>query len=270
MPSTPISLPGQGLDIAKMPGHWLLARLGKRVLRPGGLELTKKMLKGLRLSPGDDVVEFAPGLGATTKRALALHPRSYVAVDRDEQAVAQVRRVLRSGDRCVCASANDTGLPEASASVVFGEAMLTMQPATKKSAIVREAARLLRPGGRYGIHEMGLAPDDLPLGTKAKIQASLSEAIRVGARPLTRSEWTTLLEDEGFEIESIEEAPMHLLEPKRVVQDEGLFGALRIASRIATNPAARARVLKMRAAFQSQAEHLCAFAIVARKKGANP
>lgn len=27
-------LPGEGLDASKMPGHWLLARLGKRVLRP--------------------------------------------------------------------------------------------------------------------------------------------------------------------------------------------------------------------------------------------
>ena len=28
-------LPGASLNIAKMPGHWLLGRLGKRVLRPG-------------------------------------------------------------------------------------------------------------------------------------------------------------------------------------------------------------------------------------------
>ena len=30
------------LDTTKMPGHWLLARLGKRVLRPGGRELTRQ------------------------------------------------------------------------------------------------------------------------------------------------------------------------------------------------------------------------------------
>ena len=29
---------------ADLPGHWLLARLGKRVLRPGGLELTTRLL----------------------------------------------------------------------------------------------------------------------------------------------------------------------------------------------------------------------------------
>ena len=49
----------------KMPGHWVLARMGKRVLRPGGLELTRRLLAELAISPSDDVVEFAPGLGVT-------------------------------------------------------------------------------------------------------------------------------------------------------------------------------------------------------------
>jgi len=31
-------LPGHGLHIDKIPGRWLLAQMGKRVLRPGGLE----------------------------------------------------------------------------------------------------------------------------------------------------------------------------------------------------------------------------------------
>jgi hypothetical protein len=47
------SLPGDHLDTAKMPGHWLLLRLGKRVLRPGGVELARRMLDGLNLQPDD-------------------------------------------------------------------------------------------------------------------------------------------------------------------------------------------------------------------------
>ena len=42
-------LPGSDLEAARMPGHWLLARLGKRVLRPGGMELTRWMLNALRI-----------------------------------------------------------------------------------------------------------------------------------------------------------------------------------------------------------------------------
>jgi hypothetical protein len=44
---TELPLPGVELGAGKMPGHWLLARLGKRVLRPGGLELTRSMLRSM-------------------------------------------------------------------------------------------------------------------------------------------------------------------------------------------------------------------------------
>jgi len=71
-----------------MPGHWLLARLGERVLRPGGLEPTAWMLGWmlgpLGVGPEDDVVELAPGLGVTARRTLAHGPASDAEVERDE------------------------------------------------------------------------------------------------------------------------------------------------------------------------------------------
>lgn len=48
-------------DITIAPGHWVLARMGKRVLRPGGKELTLKMIQNLNITSQDEVVEFAPG-----------------------------------------------------------------------------------------------------------------------------------------------------------------------------------------------------------------
>ena len=44
-----MTLPGSELSASKMPGHWLLARLGKRVLRPGGLNLTRQLLESLAI-----------------------------------------------------------------------------------------------------------------------------------------------------------------------------------------------------------------------------
>src|SRR3954470_13602488 len=72
--------PGGGQKTEKMPGHWVLARMGKRVLRPGGMELTRRMLASLDINSSDDVVEFAPGLGVTARLTLALAPKSYTAV----------------------------------------------------------------------------------------------------------------------------------------------------------------------------------------------
>ena len=87
------------MDAAKMPGHWLLLRLGKRVLRPGGVELTRRMLDGLNIQPDDDVVEFGPGLGVTARLTLARKPHSYVGIERDENAARIVRDTFKaSGD----------------------------------------------------------------------------------------------------------------------------------------------------------------------------
>ena len=44
-------MPGEDLKAEKMPGHWLLARLGIRVLHPGGLELTCPMIEALNICP---------------------------------------------------------------------------------------------------------------------------------------------------------------------------------------------------------------------------
>ena len=52
--STTLRRPGEGLKKEKMPGHWVLARLGKRVLRPGGMELTRRMLERLAIKPSDE------------------------------------------------------------------------------------------------------------------------------------------------------------------------------------------------------------------------
>src|SRR5690606_15001463 len=126
----------EALDASRMPGHWLLARLGKRVLRPGGAEMTRRLLAGLAIGSTDDVVEVAPGLGATTRLVLDAGPATYTGVDRDPAAADLVGSLLDGpGRRVVHASAADTGLPDASADVVFGEAYLTMQPDSQKRRI---------------------------------------------------------------------------------------------------------------------------------------
>ena len=261
------NLPGRGLDYNRMPGHWLLAQLGKRVLRPGGLELTHQMLEALDIQSTDHVIEFAPGLGVTARETLARAPLSYTGVERDAAAAQQVQSYLDGpGRRCLVGRAEDTGLPEATATVVYGEAMLSMQTPAHKETIVAEAARLLQPGGRYGIHELSLQPDDLDEERKSEINRTLSDAIRVGARPLTPTEWKNLLEENGFQVGAQVTAPMHLLEPARFIKDEGLARTLRFLVKVATTPAARRRILKMRSVFRRYASNLGAISLIAVKK----
>lgn len=260
-------VPGEGLKTNKMPGHWVLARLGKRVLRPGGMNLTRRMLAALGIQRTDEVVEFAPGMGVTARLTLKLKPASYTAVERD-QAAAKIVATYLTGERqqCVVGNASDTGLPDQSATVVYGEAMLTMQTEEIKRQIVREAYRLLKSGGRYGIHEMCLMSDGLDEHTKKQTERSLTGVVHHGVRPLAVSEWRLLLESEGFEVQTVEMASMSLLEPGRLIRDEGLLGALRFVWNLLRDSEARQRVLEMRSVFRSNRKQLGAVAITGIKR----
>ena len=63
--------------------------------------------------------------------------------------------------------------------------MLTMQPLEHKKAIIAEAFRILKPGGYYAIHELGLQPDNVSDEVKNDVFKELSANIRVHARPMT-------------------------------------------------------------------------------------
>ncbi|NEG54831.1 class I SAM-dependent methyltransferase [Bifidobacterium platyrrhinorum] len=262
---TESQLPQADRDPEHMQGHWVLAKLGKRVLRPGGEKLTKRMLAHATLA-GRRVVEFAPGLGRTTKLILNAGPAGYTGVDRDEQVVNIITPLAASANgTCIKADAAHTGLPDESADVVVGEAMLTMQSERGKRAIIGEAHRILKPGGLYAIHEMGLAPDDLDASVKDAIRRDLAQAIKVNARPLTAAEWRTLLESEGFEVLWTGVEPMALLRVRRNLADEGVAGVLRIVRNVLTHPDLRARVMRMRRVFDAYGDALTGIAFVARR-----
>jgi ubiquinone/menaquinone biosynthesis C-methylase UbiE len=158
----------------KMQGHWVLARAGKRVLRPGGLELTRQMLDALAISPQDRVVEFAPGLGITARMVLQRAPSAYWGVEREPAAAEYLRRQLAGASaQIVLGQVEESGLPSACASVVYGEAMLSMQSLEQKNRIFVEARRLLAAGGRYGIHELCFLPVDISDRVRHEIRGNV-------------------------------------------------------------------------------------------------
>ncbi|VEG27057.1 methyltransferase domain-containing protein [Actinomyces howellii] len=257
-----------GPESQRLQGHWLLAMLGKRVLRPGGIALTRRMLAAARPSSTDRIVEFGPGVGRTAQILLEVEPTSYAGVDPNPEGRVQVEAVLAGHPqaRYVVADAATTGLPDAEADLVVGEAMLTMQPPEGKAAIIAEAARILAPGGRYAIHELAFRSDRDPAELE-EARRRISRTIKVGARPLTRQQWSELLAGAGLEVVWTATSPMRLLEPSRLVRDEGLLGALRFARNVRRTAGAAGRVRQMRQVFRAQRRTLTAVAIVARKPG---
>ena len=255
-------------DEAHLQGHWLLAKLGKKVLRPGGKKLTNWMIDNANPT-NKRVVEFAPGLGITAAEILDRNPKTYTGVDQDPDAATATTlstKQARLGipTEVINGVASDTGLPAGSADLVVGEAMLTMQGEKGKAAIVSEANRILATGGRYAIHELLLTPNNVDQTVADNLRKALATTIKVNARPLTATEWSELLESNGFKVLSIKVAPMGLLQPKQMVADEGPR-VLKIMFNLARNPQARKRVLAMRKVFSENAQNLGAISIIAEK-----
>lgn len=258
-------LPQHERDSESVAGHWLLARIGKKVLRPGGRELSEWMV-GSSTIAGKRVVEFAPGLGLTASLLLEESPASYTGVDSDADAVEVTRSAIGDRGDMVVASAQETGLASGAADIVVGEAMLTMQGDSTKKQIIDEAARVLDADGRYLVHELCLVPDTLDDSVKTEIRKDLARSIRVNARPLTVAEWSQLFEASGFEVEATELRPMALLQPKRMLDDEGVLGVARIVGNLLRDSDARTRVLAMRKTFTTHEEHMSAVGFVLRKR----
>ncbi len=259
------SLPQAERSARQAAGHWILARAGKRVLRPGGLRLTVRMLHAAHIQD-KSVVEFAPGLGRTAKLIVSSGVGTYTAVEQDPAAAKRVESIVAAcRGKVIRAKAQESGLPDACADVVVGEAMLTMQGEKTKEQIVSEAYRLLKPGGCYALHELAVTPEEIDPEFAADLRRQLAETIRVNARPLTAREWGALLENAGFTVDWHAAAPMALLSVKRNIADEGILGVLKIMRNLLRDRELRARVLQMRALFRRYRRSLEGIAIVARK-----
>lgn len=260
----PDEVPLASRPVETVPGHWLLARLGKRVLRPGGLRLTKMLLRHAKIK-GKHVVEFAPGMGASALLVLDHRPADYVGVDADPDAAAWIAKLVSAKGRAVAAEAAASGLPDASADVVLAEGVLTIQSEQGKADIMAEGFRLLRPGGRYLLHELSVKDDAATGGDKAAIRAALAHAMHVSARPKTIQDWRDMLQAQGFVIEEQFTSPLALLEPRRVISDEGFVRALKFFRNVLRDKKTRTRVMHMAKTMRAHKRILTAVGLVAVK-----
>ena len=251
-------------EVERAPFFLVLQQLGRRVLRPGGTAATRRLLSALAVGPRDDVIELAAGVGTTAKRLLATNPKSYLAVEPEDRFAAPLDAVVAPArGRHISVRAQDTGLPSASADVVVGEAMLSMQPAGRRAEIITEVARLLRPGGRYGIHELTAATDDP--ARLAELRHDLSRATQVAASPPPPDEWCELLRSAGLEVHTVETLPLRLLTLRGVAADEGPWRSLLILVRLALHTDVRRRVRRTWTTHRRHRDTLKAVIVVAEK-----
>lgn len=108
--------------------------------------------------------------------------------------------------------------------------------------------------------------DNLDESKKRETERALTGVVHHGVRPLAVSEWRSLLESEGFALQTVDMATMSLLEPGRLIRDEGLAGAARFFWNLLRDSEARKRVLEMRSVFRRHRKRLGAVSIIGIKR----
>jgi ubiquinone/menaquinone biosynthesis C-methylase UbiE len=155
----------------------------------------RQMVRELRLSPGNTLVDLACGMAGPALLAARETGAKLVGVDFSAVAVRMATERAASlgmgnSTHFVNASFADTGLEAASADAAMSEDALQYVP--DKTAAINETARILRPGGRLVFSAFELDP-----------QRSAAIPV-IGEDPV--GDYRPLLQQAGFTVDTYEDA----------------------------------------------------------------
>lgn len=172
-------------------------------LHTGGIRATRELASLLELGPGDRILDLGCGLGGPARCIASERGCTVVAVDLVFGLLREAR-VLTSTcgllDRVQLVAGTALRLPfrDESFDAVFTQHVV--MNVADRLGFWREAARVLRPGGRFGSFDIVRGPNPAPL-TFPLPWASRAEISFV----ITPEETRVSMEEAGFEIERWEQ-----------------------------------------------------------------
>lgn len=247
----------------KKVGHMFLAELGKKRLRPGGVEATNWLFEQGDFSEDTKVLEVACNMGTTLLELAERYHCQVIGVDLDKKALEKAQQAIKKAKlqhlvRVQQGNALKLPFDDNSFDIVMNEAMLTMLDNKSKSKALAEYYRVLKPGGKLLTHDICLKGD-----TKTQ-QAELSKTINMRVAPLTITDWQQQYQLAGFEKINYQTGKMSLMSPIGLIRDEGLKGAFTIA-RNGLKADNRAQFLELFRYFRKQKQNLRYIAHCAEK-----
>jgi arsenite methyltransferase len=164
-------------------------------LHPGGLGLTNKLGRLMGLQPGELVADLASARGESAQALGRVFRCSVLGVEFGAEAVRHASSVAPAAGRAHFVRGDAECLPLRSG--VFDAAVCecSMSLFINKAQATAETARLLRPGGRFGLSDVTIEPGSLP----PELEGELGQVLCMTSA-LTADGYVDLLEEGGFTI----------------------------------------------------------------------
>lgn len=216
----------------RLPTHLFLAKLGKKMLRPGGREGTDRIISECNVDAGTNILEVAPNMGTTAMHLAKTYGCTITGIDINIDSVKKAQEnVLNAGlDHLISirhGNALELPFEDESFDLVINEAMLTMLPHELKLRALKEYRRVLKPGGVLATHDL-LLRQELEGNELYEELKELRKLILVNAQPMTECNWTKLFEEAQFSSIQPATGKLHLLSLKGLVVDEGWDGLIQM------------------------------------------
>jgi len=232
-------------EIRQMHTYDVFGIAGKSVIRHGWLAGTRRLLHELDLKPGMRVLEIGVGSGASAMVMAKAYGVEVFGVDISEYCVHKaIKTAIKNDleDQCHFVTANAMNLPfhAASFDAVVMEGLAAY---TNTCKLFGEAHRVLKPGGRIGFHDWCWALE-VPPANLVKLTDLVGCSCPAGSLSFyTRAGWTEQVKSCDFDIKFSEQFPFCFFGIKQSIDDEGLWGVIRMFARMMARKAALLKAL---------------------------
>jgi arsenite methyltransferase len=178
-------------------------------LHPGGLALTQRLGQLMNIQPGDWTVDLASGRGISAMAVSRMFYCKVAGVEFSAKAAAKAQRNASEAfntSQAFFLQGDAESPPFRSSSVDGILCECSMSLFTDKAGAVKEAVRMLKPGGRFGMSDITIKPGSLP----SELDGPVGQALCL-AGALDLAGYMKLLQNEGLILRHQEDASPEIL-----------------------------------------------------------